>query len=74
MVLLKIVKLIGAALPSTLVLGNTMKVDLPSTREDSSAKTFILIPLFIILVKSFFFICEDACLIISEGESTFQNL
>ena len=57
----------GAALPSILALRNTIKVDLSPTRVDSSVKTFILLLLYIILVKIFFFICKDICLIISTA-------
>jgi len=51
-------KVTGAASPSTLVFTKMIKVDLSPTRVDSLARTFILLLLSMILVKSFFFICE----------------
>ena len=47
-------KLTGAASPSTLVFQNMIKVDIWPRRVDSSAQTFILLLLSMILVKSFF--------------------
>ena len=57
----------GAASPSTLAFTKMIKVDLSPTRVDSSARTFILLLLSIILVKSFFFICEDTRPIVSTA-------
>ena len=60
-------KLIGTALPSTPALRRMIKVDLSPTRVDSSPRTLILLQLSIILVKSFFFLCEDICSIRSKA-------
>jgi len=47
-------KVTGAASPSTLAFTKMIKVDLSPTRVDSSARTFILLLLSMILVKRFF--------------------
>jgi len=47
-------KVTGAASPSTLAFTKMIKVDLSPTRVDSSARTFMLFLLSMILVKSFF--------------------
>ena len=47
-------KVTGAASPSTQAFTKMIKVNLSSTRVDSSARTFILLLLSMILVKSFF--------------------
>jgi len=58
-------KVTGAASPTTLAFTKIIKVDLSPTRVDSSARTFILLLLSMILVKSFFFICEDTRPVVS---------
>jgi len=60
-------KVTGAASPSTLAFTKMIKVDLSPTRVHSLAKIFILLLLSLILVKSFFFICEDTRPIVSTA-------